>query len=116
MPIGCTGRAEAGNGEDSGHLSGSGARKYRCRKHDICSKTRRRFRKGTGGVLSDCLLYTSKEFIVFVGPSGCGKSTTLRMIAGLEDISSGELRIGGKVVNDTEPKDRDVYKRQEVRR
>lgn len=40
-----------------------------------------------------------KEFIVFVGPSGCGKSTTLRMIAGLEDISSGELRIGGKVVN-----------------
>ena len=49
-----------------------------------------------------------KEFIVFVGPSGCGKSTTLRMIAGLEDISSGELRIGGKVVNDTEPKDRDI--------
>ena len=47
-----------------------------------------------------------KEFIIFVGPSGCGKSTTLRMIAGLEDISSGELRIGDKLVNDVEPKDR----------
>ena len=49
-----------------------------------------------------------KEFIIFVGPSGCGKSTTLRMIAGLEDISSGELKIGDKVVNDVEPKDRDI--------
>ena len=49
-----------------------------------------------------------KEFIIFVGPSGCGKSTTLRMIAGLEDISSGELWIGDKMVNDVEPKDRDI--------
>ena len=49
-----------------------------------------------------------QEFIIFVGPSGCGKSTTLRMIAGLEDISSGELRIGEKLVNDVEPKDRDI--------
>lgn len=49
-----------------------------------------------------------KEFIIFVGPSGCGKSTTLRMIAGLEEISSGELKIGDKVVNDVEPKDRDI--------
>lgn len=49
-----------------------------------------------------------KEFIVLVGPSGCGKSTTLRMIAGLEDISSGELSIDGKVVNSVEPKDRDI--------
>ena len=49
-----------------------------------------------------------KEFIIFVGPSGCGKSTTLRMIAGLEDISSGELYIGDKLVNDVEPKDRDI--------
>ena len=48
------------------------------------------------------------EFIVFVGPSGCGKSTTLRMIAGLEEISSGELVINGKVVNDVAPKDRDI--------
>lgn len=49
-----------------------------------------------------------KEFIVFVGPSGCGKSTTLRMIAGLEDISSGELYIDGRLVNDVVPKDRDI--------
>ena len=49
-----------------------------------------------------------KEFIVLVGPSGCGKSTTLRMIAGLEDISGGELYIGDKLVNDVEPKDRDI--------
>lgn len=49
-----------------------------------------------------------KEFIVFVGPSGCGKSTTLRMIAGLEDISEGELKIDGEVVNDKSPKDRDI--------
>ncbi|EQG76388.1 ABC transporter family protein [Clostridioides difficile DA00165] len=49
-----------------------------------------------------------KEFIVLVGPSGCGKSTTLRMIAGLEEISEGELYIGDKLVNDIEPKDRDI--------
>ncbi|WP_024614296.1 sn-glycerol-3-phosphate ABC transporter ATP-binding protein UgpC [Clostridium sp. Ade.TY] len=49
-----------------------------------------------------------KEFIVFVGPSGCGKSTTLRMIAGLEEISKGELYIGDKLVNDVEPKERDI--------
>ena len=49
-----------------------------------------------------------KEFIVLVGPSGCGKSTTLRMIAGLEDISDGQLYIDGRLVNDVEPKDRDI--------
>ena len=49
-----------------------------------------------------------KEFIIFVGPSGCGKSTTLRMIAGLEDISGGVLEIDGKKMNDVEPKDRDI--------
>ena len=49
-----------------------------------------------------------KEFIIFVGPSGCGKSTTLRMIAGLEDISDGVFKIDGKVMNDVEPKDRDI--------
>ncbi|MDD7281500.1 ABC transporter ATP-binding protein [Floccifex sp.] len=49
-----------------------------------------------------------KEFIIFVGPSGCGKSTTLRMIAGLEEISSGDLYIDGKRMNDVEPKDRDI--------
>ena len=49
-----------------------------------------------------------KEFIVFVGPSGCGKSTTLRMVAGLEDISKGTLEIDHKVMNDVAPKDRDI--------
>ena len=49
-----------------------------------------------------------KEFIVLVGPSGCGKSTTLRMIAGLEEISGGDIAIGGDVVNDVPPKDRDI--------
>ena len=49
-----------------------------------------------------------KEFIVFVGPSGCGKSTTLRMIAGLEDITAGELKIDEDVVNDYLPKDRNI--------
>ena len=49
-----------------------------------------------------------KEFIVFVGPSGCGKSTTLRMIAGLEDISDGSFYIDGKLMNDVAPKDRDI--------
>src|SRR5438034_1456611 len=48
------------------------------------------------------------EFIVIVGPSGCGKSTLLRMIAGLEAITGGEISIGGRVVNDLEPKDRDI--------
>ena len=51
---------------------------------------------------------TDKEFIVLVGPSGCGKTTTLRMIAGLEDITDGEILIGGDVVNDVPPKDRDI--------
>ena len=54
------------------------------------------------------LKVADKEFIVFVGPSGCGKSTTLRMIAGLEEISSGELLIDGEVVNDLQPKDRGI--------
>ena len=49
-----------------------------------------------------------KEFVVLVGPSGCGKSTTLRMIAGLEEISGGELYIDGKLMNDIPPKDRDI--------
>ena len=49
-----------------------------------------------------------EEFLVLVGPSGCGKTTSLRMIAGLEDISEGDLKIGDRVVNDVPPKDRDV--------
>ena len=54
------------------------------------------------------LEFADKEFIVLVGPSGCGKSTTLRMIAGLEEISGGELYIGDRLVNDVAPKDRDI--------
>jgi len=54
------------------------------------------------------LSVASGEFVVLVGPSGCGKSTTLRMIAGLEDISAGEISIGGRIVNRVEPKDRDI--------
>ena len=63
---------------------------------------------GTKAVNDFCMDIEDKEFIVFVGPSGCGKSTTLRMIAGLEEITAGELRIGDLVVNDVEPKDRDI--------
>jgi len=54
------------------------------------------------------LTIRDKEFMVLVGPSGCGKTTTLRMIAGLEDITSGEIVIGDRVVNDLPPKDRDI--------
>ena len=49
-----------------------------------------------------------REFLVLLGPSGCGKTTTMRMVAGLETPSGGEIRIGERVVNDLEPKDRDV--------
>src|SRR3977135_331794 len=54
------------------------------------------------------LTIRDKEFMVFVGPSGCGKTTTLRMVAGLEEITSGEIAIGDRVVNDLPPKDRDI--------
>jgi multiple sugar transport system ATP-binding protein len=60
---------------------------------------------GVSGINLDI---SDREFIVFLGPSGCGKTTTMRMIAGLEDPSDGEIRIGGRIVNDLEPKDRDV--------
>lgn len=63
---------------------------------------------GTKAVSDFTMDIDDKEFIIFVGPSGCGKSTTLRMIAGLEDITTGELSIDGVVVNDLEPKDRDI--------
>ena len=63
---------------------------------------------GVQAVFDFCLDIRDKEFIVLVGPSGCGKSTTLRMIAGLEEISSGELYIDGRLVNDVVPKDRDI--------
>ena len=64
--------------------------------------------KGVIAVEDFNLEINDKEFIVLVGPSGCGKSTTLRMVAGLEEISEGELYIDGKLMNDVEPKDRDI--------
>ena len=63
---------------------------------------------GVKAVNDFCMEIEDNEFIVFVGPSGCGKSTTLRMIAGLEDITAGELRIDNEIVNDFEPKDRNI--------
>lgn len=62
----------------------------------------------TVGVRDFNLEIADQEFLVLLGPSGCGKTTTMRMIAGLEDISSGEIAIGDRVVNDLEPKDRDI--------
>ena len=68
----------------------------------------KRYAGGVTAVTDFSLDIPDKEFIVLVGPSGCGKSTTLRMIAGLEEISEGELYIGDKLVNDVAPKDRDI--------
>ena len=68
----------------------------------------KRFPDGSLAVNDFNLDIADGEFVILVGPSGCGKSTTLNMIAGLEDITSGELRIGGKVVNNKTPKDRDI--------
>ncbi len=69
---------------------------------------RKTFDKSTTVVKDFNLDIADKEFVVFVGPSGCGKSTTLRMIAGLEEISEGTVEIDGKVVNDLAPRDRDI--------
>ena len=66
------------------------------------------YQSGVVAVTDFTLDIEDKEFIVFVGPSGCGKSTTLRMIAGLEEISDGDLFIDGKRMNDVQPKDRDI--------
>ena len=71
---------------------------------NVCKK----YPNGFEAVKDFNLEVQDKEFIIFVGPSGCGKSTTLRMIAGLEEISSGDLIIDGRRVNDVEPKDRDI--------
>jgi multiple sugar transport system ATP-binding protein len=68
----------------------------------------KRYPDGTEAVKQLDLHMRDGEFVILVGPSGCGKSTALRMIAGLEDISDGELRIGNEVVNDLAPKDRDI--------
>ena len=71
-------------------------------------KVNKRFPDGTVAVKELDLEIADGEFLILVGPSGCGKSTALRMIAGLEDISDGELRIGDTVVNGKAPKDRDI--------
>lgn len=68
----------------------------------------KRYAGGVTAVTDFCLEIADKEFVILVGPSGCGKSTTLRMVAGLEEISEGELYIGDKLVNDVAPKDRDI--------
>ena len=68
----------------------------------------KRFPDGYEAVRDMNLDIKDGEFMILVGPSGCGKSTALRMIAGLEDITDGELKIGGNVVNELSPKDRDI--------
>src|SRR5919109_141994 len=68
----------------------------------------KRFPDGTVAVNEIELTVNDGEFMIFVGPSGCGKTTALRMIAGLEEITSGEVRIGGEVVNRLPPRERDV--------
>jgi multiple sugar transport system ATP-binding protein len=74
----------------------------------VLDQVTKRFPDGALAVDKVSLDIADGEFVILVGPSGCGKSTTLNMIAGLEDISDGELRIGGKVVNNMAPKDRDI--------
>src|SRR5205085_9669284 len=68
----------------------------------------KRFSGGTLAVKDFSLDVKDTEFMVLVGPSGCGKSTCLRMLAGLEEISEGEIRIGERVVNEVPPRDRDI--------
>src|SRR5207302_4450957 len=68
----------------------------------------KRYRDGTLAVRDFNLSIGDGEFMILVGPSGCGKTTLLRMVAGLEEISEGEIDIGGRVVNDLTPKERDI--------
>jgi len=72
------------------------------------TKVWKRYDGGVEAVKDFNLEIEDKEFVIFVGPSGCGKSTTLRMIAGLEEISEGTIKIGDKIINDVDPKDRDI--------
>jgi len=85
------------------------AKKRARKKEGVAKKTNLQITdKGVVAVQQFNLEIADKEFIVLVGPSGCGKSTTLRMVAGLEEITEGELWIGNKLVNDVAPKDRDI--------
>src|SRR6201987_2661128 len=74
----------------------------------VLDRVTKSYPNGAAAVKDLSITIADGEFIILVGPSGCGKSTTLNMIAGLEDISSGELRIGGERVNEKSPKDRDI--------
>src|SRR5271154_857175 len=74
----------------------------------VLDRVTKSYADGAMAVQELSLTIADGEFVILVGPSGCGKSTTLNMIAGLEDITSGELRIGGQVVNNKSPKDRDI--------
>jgi multiple sugar transport system ATP-binding protein len=74
----------------------------------VLDQVTKRYPDGALAVSNFSMDIADGEFVILVGPSGCGKSTTLNMIAGLEDITEGELRIGGQVVNDKAPKDRDI--------
>jgi len=74
----------------------------------VLDRVTKSYPNGATAVKDLSITIADGEFIILVGPSGCGKSTTLNMIAGLEDISSGELRIGGERVNEKAPKDRDI--------
>src|SRR3954462_5611235 len=74
----------------------------------VLDKVSKKYPDGALAVSEVDITIADGEFIILVGPSGCGKSTTLNMVAGLEDISSGELRIDGKRVNEKAPKDRDI--------
>ncbi len=74
----------------------------------VFSNVRKVYPDGTEAVRDFELEIADGELVVLVGPSGCGKTTALRMAAGLEDITSGEISVGGRVVNDVDPRDRDV--------
>ena len=86
----------------------SGPRAGKLAADVVLERVVKRYEGGVVAVKSIDLAIQSGEFAVLVGPSGCGKTTTLRMIAGLEDISEGVLKIGGRVMNDVAPRDRDI--------
>src|SRR5579862_1145137 len=75
---------------------------------DILKNVCKEYSGGVKAVIDADLEIADREFVVLVGPSGCGKTTTLRMIAGLEEITGGTIQIGDRVVNDIPPKDRDI--------